>query len=417
MPTCNTHMKRALFFLNFVIATLLCASQLNADVVDAPHNQASGVSCSGCHSYSLWWQYSPLDIASPSYKTQIDSICANCHYSGSPMIAGCGHSSAVMEEMHNPLLGTWQRNCLDCHDPHFQTQLAWWPQYENELYLVAGTIGTAANFSYTGGETTFDYTASAVSPNWTDRATWSHKTGPAANNGLIFVVDASEQKSTYQIVAADASTITIKGILASSEENKTFGLIYGQFIKSAIQLSDATNSAVQFFDPHGAEIGFVNSQTPPSGICQVCHTDPNTRYWTADGLKTLHNAGSRCTSCHIPAQGFKAPGTFASHNVVNEGGCDACHGPLDTLAAIEASHAVTTNGPDSCDTCHASPRPEVMAAIASGSARCTDCHAEQTVHQTVYYYTDQVDMPLIMTDSKGLQTWQVKRLPFGTVMP
>ncbi len=411
-------MKRVLFFLNFlIIAALLRASQLCADVVDAPHNQASGVSCSGCHSYSFWWKYSPLDTASPSYKTQIDSICATCHYFGSPKTAGCGHSSAAMEEMHNPLLGSWQRNCLDCHDPHFQAQLDWQSQYENELYLVAGDIGTDENFSYADGETTFDYTASSVSPNWIDRTTWSRKTGPAASRGLILVVDTSEQKSTYQVVAADASTMTIKGILDASDENKTFGLTYGQFVKSAIQLPDATISSVQFFDSHAAEIGFVNSQTPPSGICQVCHSDPNTRYWTADGLKTQHNAGTRCTSCHIPAQGFKPPRTFVGHNISTVGGCDTCHGPLDTLAAIEALHSVTTNGPDSCDTCHASPRPEVIAAITSGSAGCTDCHAEQTVHNAVYYYTDQVDMPLIMIDGKGLQTWQAERLPFGAAQP
>ena len=410
-------MKRALFSLTFFIATLLYASQLNADVVDAPHNQASGVSCSGCHSYSLWWQSSPLEIASPSYKAQIDSICSHCHSSGSSATAGCGHSSTLMEEMHNPLLGSWQRNCLDCHDPHFQAQLAWRLQYEDDLYLVAGTIGSGANFSYTDGETTFDYTASRVSANWSDRTTWSRKTGPAANRGLVLVVDTSEQKSTYQVLAADASTITIKGILAASDGNKTFGLVYGQFIKSAIQMPDATNSDVRFFDPNRTENGLVDSQAPSSGICQVCHTNPNTRYWTADGLNTLHNAGIRCTTCHIPAQGFKSSGTFADHHIINVGGCDACHGPLDTLAAIEALHNASAIGRGSCDTCHASPRPEVVAAIASGSAGCTDCHAEQAVHQAVYYYTDQVDMPLIMTDGNGVQTWQAERLPFGAAQP
>ena len=415
MPTGHIRMQRTLLFITFVIAAVMCSSLANADVVDAPHNQASGVSCSGCHSYSLWWQSSPLDTTSPAYKAQIDSICSQCHYADSPLTAGCGHSSTTMEEMHNPLLGSWQRNCLDCHDPHFQAQLGWQQQYENDLYLVAGTIGTGANFSYTDGETTFDYTASSVSANWSDRATWSRKTGPATNRGLILVVDTSEQKSTYQVLAADASTITIKGILDTSDGNKTFGLVYGQFIKSAIQMPDVTNSDVRFFDPNRTENGFVDSQNPPSGICQVCHTNPNTRYWTADGLNTLHNAGIRCTTCHIPAQSFKSSGTFADHSVINVGGCDVCHGSLDTLAAIEALHNTSANG--SCDTCHASPRPEVMTAIASSSAGCTDCHLEQTVHQAVYYYTDQVDMPLIMTDGSGLPTGQAERLPFGEPQP
>lgn len=417
VPTHNPQMRRTFIFVTFALAALLCTSQLNADVTDAPHNQASGVSCSGCHSYSFWWQYSPLDSASSSYKAQINSICSHCHSSGSSMAAACEHSSVAMEEMHNPLLGTWQRNCLDCHDPHFQAQLDWQLQYENDLYLVSGTIGSSTNFTYADGKTTLDYTASSVSNNWTDYATWHQKTGPEANRGLLLVVDTSEKESTYRVVAADASTITIKGDLASSDENKTFGLIYGQFIKSAIQLPDATYSNVRFFDPHRVENGFVDSQTPPGGICQVCHTNPNTRYWTADGLNTLHNNSIRCTTCHIPAQSFKAPGTFASHNVINAGGCDACHGPLNTLEDIETLHTVTANGPDSCDTCHASPRPEVMSAIASGSAVCMDCHAEQTVHQAMYYYSDQVDMPLIMTDGKGLQAWQEERFPFGGAQP
>lgn len=410
-------MKNALFFLACVVAIFLCfPPQLKADIIDAPHNQSSGVHCTGCHSYSLWWQYSPLETASPTYKAQIDSICSHCHYAGSQMVAGCGHSSAAMEEIHNPLLGTWQTNCLDCHDPHFQAQLTWRQQYENDLYLVVGTIGAAVSFSYADGQTTFAYATSSASPNWTDWTTWPRKTSPSGNRGLILVVDTMEQKNTYQVVAADSSTVTIKGILESLDENKTFGLIYGQFIKSTIQFPGAIGRTVLFFDPKRTENGFVDSQTPPRGICQVCHTDPNIRYWTADGTNTSHNAGTLCTNCHIPSRGFKPQSPFAGHIVTNTGGCDACHGPLDTLAAIEALH-VAANGPDSCETCHASTRPEVVAATASGSATCTDCHAEQTVHQATFYYTDQIDVPLIMTDTKGVRTWQKERLPFGETFP
>lgn len=410
-------MKNIIFPVIFFAAFLLPVEKLKAEVVDAPHNQANGVSCSGCHSYSLWWQYSPLDSETPSHRIQIDALCSHCHYSGSPMTKGCGHSSTVMAEMHNPLLGDWQQNCLDCHDPHFQVQLNWLPQHENDLYLVTGQIGDAANFNYTSEETTFGYTILSQSPNWTDQATWSSKTGTSDNRGLILVVDTLSQQETYQLVTADASTITIKGLLDANDEGRSFGLVYGQFIKSFIQSPGNGVSTVQFFDPMGTETGYVNSQTPPTGICQVCHTNPNTRHWTADGMNTGHNAGIRCTNCHIPAQGFKQTGTFAGHNVTNDGGCYACHGPLNTLAEIEALHIVASNSPYSCEICHASTRPEVISAIATGSASCTDCHIEQTVHQAVYYYSDQIDMPLITTDSNGVQNWQAERLPFGAAQP
>jgi len=83
---------------------------------------------------------------------------------------------------------------------------------------------------------------------------------------------------------------------------KTFGLIYGQMIKKAIATPQGSRE-VKFFNPKRPDGGYSDSNTPATGICQVCHV--GTVYWTSDGGNTGHHSGVNCTECHAMAQGFK----------------------------------------------------------------------------------------------------------------
>ncbi|MDD5759782.1 MAG: hypothetical protein PHI06_11960, partial [Desulfobulbaceae bacterium] len=41
------------------VMLLMAVTTANASVIDAPHNETHGYTCSSCHTYSLWWKYSP----------------------------------------------------------------------------------------------------------------------------------------------------------------------------------------------------------------------------------------------------------------------------------------------------------------------------------------------------------------------
>nr|MBF0223391.1 hypothetical protein [Desulfobulbaceae bacterium] len=217
------------------------------------------------------------------------------------------HGSAAMGGMHRAELGAWSAKCVDCHSVHTQEQLYWRTENEAELYLATGTID--GNFSVNGGQTTFSYSVTDILAEWNDRATWGRKNDFLPPSGLILVVDLSEAKNTYEIIRADASSITVKGGLDPSVTGSSFGIIYGQLIKSNIATPLPGNRDVRFFNPKDPAGGYTDSNTPAvSGICQVCHL--NTTVWNNDGSKNddlTHsgNGNTHCTECHIPAEGFK----------------------------------------------------------------------------------------------------------------
>ena len=397
------------FLLLFV---LLCwAMPVQAFVTDAPHNQANGISCGQCHSYSLWWEMSPVDPASSEYMQISEAICMSCHDGLGSLSDPCGHSSILMADMHNLALGDWSSNCVDCHDPHFQGQVYWRSSHGAELYLVTGVIGDALSFEEINGETSFDYQLSSAADNWSDPVSWSRKNG-SAGQGLVLVVDKALAERTFQVVMADAISITVQGSLDPALADKDFGLIYGQMIRSEITAPDGLAHDVKFFDPAGS-YGFVDMGMPPQGICQVCHAI--TSYWTADGVNTSHESGVVCTDCHQANLGFR-PFAMENHTMAIDADCMACHSPLDTMADIEALHNVGMNGQTACDICHDSTRPEVVTAIEAGSATCTDCHDEPAVHGAVYYHTSQVDMPLLLSYSNnGNALLLGDFLPFGSI--
>ena len=117
-----------------------------ASVIDAPHNETNAISCGSCHSYSLWWQYSPIS-AQTDYKQKVSALCLGCHDGTNPSRTVMrAHSSATMNPANDPQypLGVWSTDCADCHDPHRQDQLEWRTANPTDLYLVSGGIASVS---------------------------------------------------------------------------------------------------------------------------------------------------------------------------------------------------------------------------------------------------------------------------------
>ena len=258
-------------------------------VIDAPHNGTRGITCGSCHTYSLWWKYSPVTTAAANYATITNAICAKCHNTVT-------HSSVTP--------GDFSVKCVECHSAHHQAQVDWRGSDANNLYLVKGTI--TGSFVVNGGQTTLNYSLTSSMSEWSDTATWGKKNSTLPPKGLILVVDTTNATNTYEVLSATPTQITIKGGIDPNKAGKSFGLVYGQMIKKSITTPTQGTKSVKFFNPKAPNGGYTNSTNPPSGICQVCHAS-TTMSWNSSGSGSnpTHDSGLNCTECHRMAQGFK----------------------------------------------------------------------------------------------------------------
>lgn len=437
-------------YASFILLTgffyfLLSISNAAASVIDAPHNETNAISCGTCHSYSLWWQFSPIYQNPTEYTLRSDTVCHQCHGDAGSLPLKNPHSSAAMDLMHNPVLGDWSTKCVDCHDPHIQGQLDWLtsdPANAANLYLATGTITAGSiqvNTNPDGTKsTTFDYTGANAKDNWLDPALWSVKT--TNTRGLILVIssgainDPDAINSTYEVNDVDLSstiisfegafdgtgTIHVQGAipLSFNAEDTNFGMIFGQLIKQEINTDNYGLKAVKFFDGTIVDSpartgGFVELDSGVyNGICQVCHY--YTKYYNADGfspdptdpnypdglriapVQPLHNSDTNCISCHKTMQGFVP--INADHTFISKTGttCANCHDDEDIVIG-------THNG--GCHLCHSGYPPELVSPFPSPKwptipvgtplpGNCIDCHAginnDFTSHPNANDHTDQV---------------------------
>lgn len=376
--------KRKLTILTVFSCLLFVAGTVFASFIQAPHDAQHGLDCIDCHEFALddfvsWG----APQGSIDYTVK-NFICLRCHGPG---------GSAPTKAMHSDLslngTSTWTTECVACHDPHFQRQLHSVADLGgdfivSDMYLVTGTID---GITPVGANTTINYTLASSAAKWTDPTTWSAKTAPG--RGLIFVADAVNPRGqTFETLAADASTITVMGSVDPTMVDKQFGLLYGQFIKNRIN-NNLGGQEVKFFNPYG---GYVESDEllPASGICQACHT--STLFWTNDGANRTHFSQARCTLCHDATQGFKFVGHDHSQTISASTGCINCHTESDIVGQIhfadcETCHlstrpevvaAIDSNGQKECITCHGvnyfNQHTHDHSATVTGSAECTSCH-------------------------------------------
>ncbi|MEW6218228.1 MAG: hypothetical protein AB1634_01680 [Thermodesulfobacteriota bacterium] len=209
---------------------------------------------------------------------------------------------------------------------------------------------------------------------WADPGRWSHKTGPG--RGLILLPSLAAPEVSFEILAADAASITVSGNIAAIPayagqvaSGDAFAILYGQYVKEEMENpADHSLKPVKLFDREGTN-GFADdggdpaADPSPDGVCQVCHTA--TDHWRANAMLADHFSGRTCTDCHDHATGF-APS------------CLACHGyppvtdapgspdglvdiPSPTGSASAGAHRIhvdqATGYGFACDNCHSGGMP------------------------------------------------------------
>ena len=372
----------------------LTAASAQASVTDAPHNETNDIRCNSCHTYSFWWQYSPAQKQS-AFAALVYTLCNGCHNNTGNGPQVLTHSSEVIVSTNH---GSWERACTACHNPHYQDQLTWAGSDPN-LYLVTGTI-TEVSYNSSSKQTTITYNGATTNANWpaigesAGNRDWANKSPANPDRGLILVQDTVKTSSTFPIVAATASQVTVKGELTAamidpnssdpvthqpnSATCNSFGLIYGDLIRNSIN-----SKSVKFFDPNG---GFVREEgSTPTGICQVCHSE--TTHYTNDGTMpagTDTHVGrndTNCTTCHHHETGFKGDG-HDNFSFVWAGNCATCHNPSG-----ESVNITTVIHGGQCGLCHVNAAGggarmagdpsngiDGSALDATNSSTCVDCH-------------------------------------------
>lgn len=151
---------------------------------------------------------------------------------------------------------------------------------------------------------------------------------------------------------------------------------------------------------HGANPGDHEQYHAPTGIeagCTNCHKDsltqehlnnPTTQTGNSWDCDTCHGADARQEVKDAISTGDKTCGachSAANHQVVHQTNnlddkCTTCHN--NNLVDEHLTNAETQTDPNdptklkgwTCDTCHASTKPEVVGAIATNNVQCAACH-------------------------------------------
>ncbi|MBU0673893.1 MAG: hypothetical protein KJ950_04550 [Proteobacteria bacterium] len=373
----------------FLLATVIVAifflprSAVGAYYLDAPHNESNGIYCYTCHTNSAWWWTNlqdPDDPTNPDATTH-NAICLGCHDPASvtPLKgpAKAVHASSTTDTSH----GTWSTQCTECHDPHYQGQLDWLT--DPNLYLATGDFNTglgALDYNIGGNYTTIGFgSVVANDPDFNIPASWYNKSGNAdeakatdGSRGLILAFPDSGPRETYEIIGVSGNVIKVKGNMTGASSGVTFGVIYGDSIRSYMWNAHGNGYRdIKFFTPNptlGGEYGGLVDRRPtveagteaPVGLCQVCHT-ATTVFTAAPGAVPTHY-GSDCNQCHTAPEGFKATGHGSAFigDVASGTVCATCHG---TIVADPTSHA---NG---CSTCHGVEAAINTNVIANESGR------------------------------------------------
>ncbi len=379
-------MSRIVVSLLLVIVLPPAVRAASGSFPHAPHDASNGIGCIDCHQYPLagdWPGFSPVDATIDD--TVKNFICLRCHGSGgsAPLVAL--HSSLSMGAMSR--IADWTTECVQCHDPHFQEQLDWYRGHGTSLFLVrAQAAGIQVNYTDSAGpRSTLTLTGVVTTPGWEDRSRWPAKTG--TGRGLILVAPADAPRFTFEVEEAAGDTVTVRGEVDATLVGGPVALIYGQLINASVTHAGETHP-VRFFAADAG--GFVDQDnTPPTGICQVCHTITN--HWSpAAPAGDQHHQAENCTDCHVHGRGFahggdgSGPACAACHNSgkhvphLQTFFCSDCH-DLANMRDANGAIALDLETTTVCLDCHTDTSPSV-AELKAGwynpnfSLGCLACH-------------------------------------------
>jgi hypothetical protein len=339
------------------VVMIFVSSQFIA-ALDAPHNSSNIMNCGDCHGQTLL--NSPFWTNSEDY----DIICTRCHTAESGPYSQTNAPIAWL-----PLVTPHaNKQCRDCHDPHYQWQKMYKNTNASDLFLATGKI-TSYEFTCPVcpkefGTTTLTYSSSSITykPGW-DAEKLIDKTGSGEineNDKRSAVLFPKLGKIGYDlpIIAVDtptSNTITVKGnaaaFLCPSQDYKCdplccdsccdesctkypncdpcpppktysctppsptdFAAMYGQYIKDVIDISEdrsGINKTVKLLDQTGTNSFADGDTTYYDGMCEVCHTQTN-HFRNAPGASDQNHTnlgsgipGIKCTGCHTHLGGFK----------------------------------------------------------------------------------------------------------------
>jgi hypothetical protein len=209
--------------------------------IDAPHNDANSVSCGSCHGQGL--------LNSPFWggDMTLDQLCLNCHTASSgpytdtnaPLVQT--HSS----ENTSPQYGDWTKECVNCHDPHYQKQKNFKNTNASDLYLASGTI---TSYVVGSGTSTLTYETITYKPGW-DAEKIVKKTDKYRRT--ILFPNVGKLGFSYPVIGIDEDleTITVKGDVTPVYQyitTSSYAIMYGQYVKDTID-----GKEVKFFDQDG----------------------------------------------------------------------------------------------------------------------------------------------------------------------
>jgi hypothetical protein len=430
-------MKLRAIFLGLLSVLLLTGTASSAPgdelVLDWPHNEDNGIYCYHCHSEDPttgddWWITTENVPTYPDF-TVANWVCNRCHlpegertiddYVGlwdvelnggsgdyrlnGPALAG-PEKTLHSKTTTGSTKPAWTTQCIDCHDPHFQTQKDWGVGTEDGVgiyiatgeYSVAGPLDTPVADPKAGplGASTRGITLDAdagdaiypVCPPVPDDGRpcdWTRKGKPAdfekrdiklgdgnGTRGLILVVDSGSPVSsrTYEIIGVSGTfpdyILTVNGELVALDvqDGAKFGILYGASIRKNVITPDGTRKPVKYFSPfvvaddYGGTVDLTPGVTEPVGLCQVCHTDANISYYDSTTDENGHHDSdlTECTECHDILEGGEPVLDHTAYTTATTG-CEDCH--VDYNTTPDTAHIGSVANGETCQTCHTSQAP------------------------------------------------------------
>ena len=161
-------MKAAAILITALLIIVMASKYITAN--DAPHNASNNISCGDCHGAALlnspFWggTYTPANEDDTVYN----KLCLNCHRSpfgpyteiNAPLVKP--HSSINTDTRY----GDWARECVNCHDPHYQRQKNYKTSDASNLYLATGLITSFDSYNSGNNTTTLHYSSITYKSGW-----------------------------------------------------------------------------------------------------------------------------------------------------------------------------------------------------------------------------------------------------------
>lgn len=279
--------------------------------------------------------------------------CATCHNSGRPEVVAAIKARVAVD-------------CAGCHTPHGAAD-------HNNL-VATGTCAichtnrvTGTNFSYM---VTYHPPLAVLGGTQLKRCQTCHN---STRPDVINTIARAKGASGSQVGCVDCHTASHVAITKP------------HLIHNNILVNTGSNCANCHLSNNDTHTDMTTVAT-----CSGCHASES-----QNAINTLHRES--CTFCHLSERaevlaaiksgigGTKvscvtchgdAGHSIENHKISESTGCKTCHTALNgTKASLEAIHDVPTNGKGACATCHASSRPDVIAAIkARAPGTCSTCH-------------------------------------------